>query len=59
MKKRIVESAIGSRMNLKVPDTASNVDKTKQQIDTLVDAGYSLRFVAVYADKDMCHGEAS
>mmetsp|Transcript_2311 Transcript_2311/g.4828 ORF Transcript_2311/g.4828 Transcript_2311/m.4828 type:complete len:1317 (-) Transcript_2311:48-3998(-) len=54
VKKRVVDSAIESRSNLKIPDTASNVERTKKQVDRLLAAGYRLKFVAVYADPEVC-----
>ncbi|CAE8594387.1 unnamed protein product, partial [Polarella glacialis] len=54
VKNQAADEAIRSRANVVIPDTASDFKATTAMVSKLLAAGYSLRFMAVFADKEVC-----
>ncbi|CAE8615889.1 unnamed protein product, partial [Polarella glacialis] len=59
VKNQVVDEAIRSRANVVIPDTASDFKATTAMVSKLLAAGYSLRFMAVFADKEVCESRGS
>ncbi|CAL1128527.1 unnamed protein product [Cladocopium goreaui] len=60
LKNDLLEESMRKRVNLIVPDTASNFEATSQMIQRLRAAGYHMRFAAVYGEEAevLCRGRA-
>lgn len=51
LKEEIVELAVRNRQHLKIPETAVNVGRVNRMLDKLVENGYDLHAVCLYAPK--------